>query len=390
MKLHKSDIDEEIYYYFLKNGVKLFMYRHKYYDSLGRRREKKKSSFATGKAALNALLKVKAAILNGQLKHIEHSQMTVGQWFDIWYETKNRYWERATTRPKRKALIKNHIKPLLGRYKLSTLTASTYEREFINKLLDKGFEPSTMFNYHTIFKTAINAAVNEEIILRNRFTKIKIDRDDILDNFLDPSELNLFLTRAKKYSSITSHSMILLLAYSGLRRGEALGLKWKNIDFKKNTIAVERTRDNKGERKPKTKKSIRTIDVDPIVINNLEHYKKWCIETMLRYGKHLNSDDYVFISHLSQNVNQSFLNHCFAGIYQRMENEGIKLKRITPHGLRHTHATILIDELIPPTDVADRLGNSLEMIYRVYAHSIEKVNDKTVTAFSNRLKQLAE
>ncbi|PXW88838.1 hypothetical protein DFR56_103344 [Pseudogracilibacillus auburnensis] len=50
-----------------------------------------------------------------------------------------------------------------------------------------------------------------------------------------------------------------------------------------------------------------------------------------------------------------------------------------------------MDELIPPTDIADRLGGSLEMIYRVYAHSVEKVNgDKTVTAFSNRLKKISE
>ena len=60
------------------------------------------------------------------------------------------------------------------------------------------------------------------------------------------------------------------------------------------------------------------------------------------------------------------------------------------HGLRHTHATILIDQLIPPPDIADRLGNTIEMIYRVYAHSFKKTNNKTVRAFSERVSFGAE
>jgi len=61
------------------------------------------------------------------------------------------------------------------------------------------------------------------------------------------------------------------------------------------------------------------------------------------------------------------------------------MKEIISYGLRHTHATILIDMLVPPTDIANRLGNSLEMVYNVYAHSFEKAENKTVSAFSNGL-----
>lgn len=79
MKLHKSSKEPEIYYYFNTNNEKLWMFRHKYYDKTGKRREKKKSSFKTEKAALKELLEVKAVTLRGESKQVEHDQMTVGE-----------------------------------------------------------------------------------------------------------------------------------------------------------------------------------------------------------------------------------------------------------------------------------------------------------------------
>ena len=390
MKLQKSKKDEEVYYYFLKNGEKRWMYRHKYYDALGKRKEKKKSGFKTEKEALKSLLEVKASILSGQTSYIEHSQMTVSQWMDIWFEAKNRSWEPSTVIMIERA-IKNQIKPLIGRYKLSQLNATTYEREFINKLYDKGYKNGSVSIYHNFFKMAINAAVEDEIILKNRFSSIKIEKDDKLENFLTPEELGIFLSYAKKHGNITQYTLVLLLAFSGLRKGEAYGLKWKNVNFTDNTITIDCTRDKNGERPPKTKNSNRTIEIDENVMEQLKKYQKWCIKKKLSFGLHLDKEnDYVFISKNNINgVHDQYVNIFFNTLYKIMEMNEVKINTITPHGLRHTHATILIDELIPPTDVADRLGNTLEMIYKIYAHSFKKVENRTVVAFSRRLKRIA-
>ncbi|GGN59545.1 site-specific integrase [Oceanobacillus indicireducens] len=381
MKLYKTDIDDEVYYYFLKNGEKRWMYRHKYKDTSGKRREKKKSSFETEKAAYRALLKVKADLLDGHHTKVESDQITVSQWLDIWYETYKGNW-KISSRKQRKKIIKDKIKPLLGKYKLSQLDRGTYVREYINVLLEK-YQPSSVQLYHRLFNIAINAAVEDEIIPRNRFKKVSIEKDEELDNFLTPEELNIFLHSAKKYVNFTNYTLIYLLAYTGLRRGEAYGLKWEDLNFKEKTLTVRRTRDHFGERTPKTKNSYRTIPIDDMVIKKMESYQKWCIKTKFKYGMKLDKEkDFIFITRLGATpANTNSVPQAFDAIYKYMKKDEINVRRITPHGLRHTHATILINNGVPPKTIADRLGNTVEMIYKVYSHSFKELEDKAVSTF---------
>ena len=280
------------------------MYRHKYYDIFGKRKEKKKSSFKTEKEAFRALLEVKVDLLSGQHKKVERDQMTVSQWLDIWYETYNSGWE-ITSRLQRKNAIKHQMKPLLGKYKLSELDRTTYVRVYINELL-KTYKPTTVALFHRLFKIAINAAVEDEIIPRNRFNKISIEQNEELENFLTPDELNIFLDVAKKKENITNYTFILLLAYTGFRKGEALGLKWKNVNLKEKTVTVDCTRDRLGERSPKTKNSYRTIPIDDILVKQLQVYQKWCIETKFSYGMKLDKkNDHVLISYQGKYTNGS-------------------------------------------------------------------------------------
>lgn len=386
MKLHKSSQDDEVYYYYLKNGEMMWMYRHKYKDVLGKRKEKKKSSFKTEKAALRGLLEVKAALLNGQQKHVENDQLTISHWLDIWYETYSDGWE-VTSKLQRKNAIKYQMKPLLGKYKIKELDRTTYVREFIKTLLKK-YKPSTVALFHRLFNIAINAAVEDEIIPRNRFTKVSIEQDEALDNFLSPKELNALLAVTRKYENITNYTFVLLLSYTGIRKGEALGLKWKNVNLKEKTITVDCTRDRYGDRPPKTKNSYRTIPIDDILVNQLEVYQKWCIETKFRYGMKLDKrEDYVLISHQGGTpMGANTSKYLFDRIYKKLEKEEIAIKRISPHGLRHTHATTLINVGVPPKTIADRLGNTVEMIYRIYTHSDNELEERAVSAFSESIE----
>src|SRR5690625_2263245 len=221
------------------------------------------------------------------------------------------------------------MKPLLGKYKLSKLDRTTYVREYINKL-SKKYKPSTVALFHRLFKIAINAAVEDEIIPRNRFNKISIEQEEELDNFLTSEELNILLDVTKKHENITNYTFILLLAYSGLRKGEALGLKWKNVNLKEKTITVDCTRDRLGERPPKTKNSYRTIQIDDILVNQLKLYQKWCIETKFSYGMKLDKrEDYVLISYQGGTpMGANTSKYLFERIYKNLEKEGIEIKRI--------------------------------------------------------------
>lgn len=199
--------------------------------------------------------------------------------------------------------------------------------------------------------------------------------------------MNIFLTGAKECLDIVGYTLVLLLAYTGMRHGEALGLKWKDINFTKNTITIKRTRDQYGVRKPKTKNSFRTIPVDELVIEQLNKYQKWCIKLKLRYGEQLDKkNDLVFISKRSTPCSHLFVHSAFERIYKQIKEKDIEINRITPHGLRHTHATILINNGIPPKTIAERLGNTVEMIYKVYSHSFKELEEKAVSIFSETVQ----
>lgn len=112
------------------------MYRHKYHDILGKRKEKKKSGFKSEKAVLKSLLEIKAALLSGGHNQVEKSNLKVSQWLDIWYETYKNGWE-VTSRLQRKNAIKHQMKPLLGNYKLNALDKNTYVNQFHNCFFQK-------------------------------------------------------------------------------------------------------------------------------------------------------------------------------------------------------------------------------------------------------------
>ncbi|MGA5671300.1 tyrosine-type recombinase/integrase [Bacillus bombysepticus] len=380
MKLYKTKKDPELYYYFNTKGIKLWCFRHRYYDPLGKRREKYKQGYKSENEAYRGLLEVKTSILNGEVKQVKNSNLTISEWLDIWYETHKNEW-KISSRSQRENAIKYQMKPLLGKYKLAELDKSTYKRVYINELLKK-YKPSTVQLFHRLFKIAINAAVDDELIPRNRFNKITIPNEEkTVENFFRAEELNEFIAAAKKYENITNYSIILLLSFTGLRKGEALGLQWKNINFENKTLTVERTRDNKGTRTPKTKNSFRTILIDDTLINQLKVYKTWCKKTKLSFGLHLHDDDFIFISYQSGTpITDNPLMYSFQRILKHTT-----LKKITPHGLRHTHATLLISQRIPVKVIADRLGNTPQMIFDIYGHSFKELEEESVAAFSTSL-----
>lgn len=356
------------------------MFRHRYYDALGKRREKSKQGFKTQNEAYRELLEVRVAISNGDVKKVENDNITVAEWLDIWYETKKSSWAISTQKD-RKRHIEQIIKPLIGKHKLAKLDGMTYEREFVNELLEE-YAPSTVKLYHKIFRIAVNAAVTNKTIKENNFNHVIIpDKPVKTDNFLSQSDLNTLLSTAKEELNITTYSMILFAANTGVRKGEAHGLKWRDVDFDKKTIKIERTRDQDGTRPPKTANSYRTIYVDDNTLKQLKKYRAWCKEKLLSYGKHLDENYFVFISYTrAKPVSQQTINNALNKV---IEKTGIK--RITAHGLRHTHATILLNRKVSVATVAKRLGNTAEEINRTYGHSDDDADLQAVKVFSSAI-----
>lgn len=298
----------------------------------------------------------------------------MSEWLDVWHETKKYTW-KITTQKSRKDLIEDIYKPNIGKYSLSKLDVMTYEREFINILLET-YTPGTVKNHHNIFKVAINAAVTNEIIPRNRFKSLKIIDNDIKKiNFLSSDELSVLISITKVTASETIYTFILLLAYTGMRKGEAHGLKWSDIDFEKQIIKIERTRDIEGARSPKTQNSYRTVHIDENLAAHLKTYRTWCKQLKLSQGEYLEEDEYILLT-VTGPIHPMTINRALDNILDLTE-----VTRITPHGFRHTHATILLNTGTSVSTIAKRLGNTAEEIHRTYGHSDDAADLKAVETF---------
>ena len=148
----------------------------------------------------------------------------------------------------------------------------------------------------------------------------------------------------------------LLAASTGLRRGEVLGLRWQDVDFKTGTLqvaqAVEIVGGKIGIKPPKTERSARTIKLPGSLTSDLERHRKQQLEQRLKVGLGGRSE-LVFTTPLGEVINPDWLTEAFVN---RIKSAG--LKPITFHGLRHTHITLLLKSGVPVHVVSARAGHS--------------------------------
>lgn len=362
---------DHIYWYKDSDGSKKYAYRYRFYDANDKRRERSKRGFETEAAAVRALTNLKATLLNGGTRVVVNENMTVAQWLDIYYEKRKPKWKVSSVYNYER-IIRLYLKPYLGHYRLSKLTKNIYELEFIEKLKDAKSAKSIEL-YHCFFMGAINAAVEDEIIQQNKLNKAELPKipkqnmDEVEGNYLTPEELEKLLKCVQKSFNIMRYTLILLLANTGMRRGEACALKWSDIDFEKKCIFIKNTRDYLGQRSAKTDNSVRKVDLNNSIIAQLEKYLVWCKKHKLTLGIIHSSDDHVFISRTCNPISEDVANIVLSEVAELYD-----LKRITPHGLRHTFTTILIDNNVPVTTVAKLIGDTPQTVMKTYAHSFAK------------------
>lgn len=378
-----------IYSYVDSNKKKKYAYRYKYYDSLGKRKELYKQGFDSDRDAEVALAKL-ISETESYLKSIENKNMTVSQWMDIWFEARQTDWA-ISTKTLNEQMIRLYIKPILGHYKISNLDYLTYKNQFIDALL-KTKSVNTVKSAHGVFNNAINLAVRNEILSKNRFTSMKISKEkEIMKggvneeeqlNFLNEDDLKKLLNYLKKADDMTHTALIWTIALTGMRKGEAAALQWNDIDLQKCTINIYATRDYLGHRDAKTKNSVRIVEVDPELCKLLDSYRKKIIAKKLEIGKQHTSNDYVFVNFdtlipIGKNLAGRILNKAY--------EDKIISKKISPHGLRHSYATIMCAQGVPIPVVAKMIGDTPNTVMAYYAHSMKEKEKEAVQILSKVL-----
>ena len=219
-------------------------------------------------------------------------------------------------------------------------------------------------------------------LIYNFINKLKpIKSNQCISNFYKHEEL-LHLFEIVKDTTIRLE--VIIAAVYGLRREEVLGLKWDSIDFKRKTITIKHTVlrfkiDGKTsfvfKDTTKSKSSYRTLPLFDFIQDLLEEYKEIYNEYKKIFGNTYCNDykDYVCLMPNGELMKPGYLTHTFARI---IENN--KLKRIRLHDLRHSCATLLVQNKVPIKDIQSWLSHSNIQTTTIYLHLDE--SDKEISA----------
>lgn len=271
-------------------------------------------------------------------------------------------------------MTEEHFKEL----KLKKITVAYCQRVVIE--LSKNY---VLYNHYlSVINRIFKYAVLMDILDSNPFDKVikpKSRQIQRKGNFLTKEELKEFLKLAQTTTLSYFFPLVHLMSYTGLRQGEALALKWSDIDFENKKITVDKTavriKEKQTLQTPKTKNSKRVISIDPTTLSILKSWKKDQIKIYFKNGKHFEGDDnFIFTNERADWVHI----HNFIPYFKRFIADH-KLKPITPHGLRHTHASLLFSAGVEPKNISDRLGHStVQITLDLYTHITEEQRTDTV------------
>lgn len=236
----------------------------------------------------------------------------------------------------------------------------------------RALSPQTIKHYHAFISAVLEKAVKWGYIMYNPCRRIdtpKVQRSDI--KYLNKEEtikmLDLINGEPYPYKLIFN-----LLIFCGMRRGELMGLEWKDIDFENAVISINRTSQYSTERGTytddvKTKSSRRSIKISNDLLHMLKDYNKWQDNQRNSVG-----DKWVETDRLFTQWNGLPMNLSTPYSWLRKFTARNNLPDITLHGLRHTNATLLISEGVDIRTVAGRLGHSVaSTTLNVYTHELK-------------------
>lgn len=295
---------------------------------------------------------------------------TVEAFLRTWLETSVKPRVRPLTYAGYKVNVEKHLIPTLGPIRLDQLTPQ-HVQEMINARLAKGFSTKTVAYVHQVLRTALTLGVRWEMVSRNvakLVDKPRVERKPI--NPLTPDEARTFLRAIRGHRLEALFTVALAL---GLRQGEALGLRWEDINFNAGTLRVNNQLQRIDKRlilvPPKTAKSRRSLVMPPLIVDALLEHQKRQVAERLWAGSSWHETGLVFANRTGGPIQAKRVIEQFHDALQRAG-----MRRIRFHDLRHSCATLLLVQGVSPRVVMEVLGHSeIALTMNAYSHVVPEL-----------------
>ncbi len=258
-------------------------------------------------------------------------------------------------------------------------------------LINGRLAPKTIVDHHRLISKILATAVKWGLLEKNvakRADPPKIPYREI--SYLNEEQVCRMISLLDD-EPIQYRTMITLLVYTGIRRGELCGLEWKDIDFDNQVMRVSRSSQYVGDKniitkEPKTKSGIRKFTLSITACEMLKQYKLWQLEQRLKAGDRWEECDRLFTTWNGTPIFPDTVTDWFAKFIKRTD-----LPYVTLHSLRHTNATLMIAEGTDVCTVSKRLGHAnTATTLNIYAHALKSKDREAANNLENVLRSYSK
>jgi len=309
-------------------------------------------------------------------------KQTVSDYLNRWLSDSVRDTVRRSTFVRYESIVRHHINPTLGRLRLAKLTPQ-HVRALYRQKLDAGLSPRSVQYIHATLKKALRQAVLDSVIPRNVCDAVKppqVHKNEVTP--LTSQQVRALLTAAP---GDRLEALFVVAVHTGLRQGELLGLKWRDLDMEGGKLTVQRSLAFDGAlNPPKRQNSRRTVKLTRTATEALKSHRARQNKERLKVGGGWSDRDLVFPNRAGKPVDAS-------NLYQRdwknlLERAGLAGYGFTFHALRHTFATTLLRQNVNPKIVQHQLGHAtISQTMDTYSHVMPDMGDVAAEALEAAL-----
>jgi len=252
-------------------------------------------------------------------------------------------------------------------------------QKWINKLVDEDYGADTVRLAYAVFKSCVKYALDHKMLLKSPLAAIELpEKKERKENVLEPDEA-LKVLDACRVEPMGIFAAFLL--WAGTRPNEATALQWKDIDWERGSVEIQRNivwlHGYKWEfGAPKTKSGNRSFTLPASFMAWLKEHRQAQLEQRMRLGQDWYDYDLVFCNEVGQPLTPS----TYRCLWKRiLTKAGLSKERanMRPYDARHTVATLLLLQRTPTEIVADRLGHARTSITEdVYSHVLKSMQDQ--------------